>query len=185
MLDHPELDYEVCGQVLAVTAVVERRPAELCLPFIASETHIVGVRRALTEWLRRLGWPVAEVEGIVVAVYEALSNVVEHAYYRASRTIPSASSQPSRGVLHAWEIIEEHGERCQRRITAVVTDYGRWKPAASEPGCPGGGLAIMGENVDQLHVQPSAGGTTVILTSFPHTSTALATYAARAASSAC
>jgi serine/threonine-protein kinase RsbW len=158
----------VLSQVSAVTAVIERRPAELCLPFAASPTSIARVRRALHDWLRRLNWPVADADDIVGAVYEALANVVDHAYYRASATVPTASSQPSRGVLYAWEILEEDAGYLQRRVTAVITDYGRWKPAAQKSGYRGFGLAIMNSNVDRLHIQPSEGGTTVILTSSAH-----------------
>jgi anti-sigma regulatory factor (Ser/Thr protein kinase) len=151
-----------------MTAALQRRSAELCLPFAASARHIVGVRQSLTEWLRRLDWPGIPADKLVLAVHEALANVVDHAYYRASATVPSASSQPSRGVLYAWEIIEGQAGYLQRRVTAVITDYGRWKPSSAGSDRSGRGMAIMTSNTDQFHIQHSAGGTTVILTTAPH-----------------
>jgi hypothetical protein len=47
----------------------------------------------------------------------------------------------------------------------VVTDYGRWKPAAVGLSYRGRGLPLMGACMASVQIQPSSGGTTVTMTS--------------------
>ena len=118
---------------------------------------VSGVRRRLRRWLDVLGWPEAEADDIVLAVNEAVANVVDHAY---------PPDQPGSASMHAW--LSTATSTARRRVVVTVTDRGRW--AAYHPsGVParlrGRGLAMMQACMAEMHVQPSAAGTTVILAS--------------------
>jgi anti-sigma regulatory factor (Ser/Thr protein kinase) len=89
----------------------------------------------------------------VVAVNEALANVVDHADPRGSPV--------GRVQLYAWQAVE-HG---QRRIVAVITDYGRWKPAAVDADYRSRGLPTMATCMDSLHIEATPRGTTVVMSS--------------------
>jgi serine/threonine-protein kinase RsbW len=135
------------------------RPMELWTVLPAAAESVRVARRMLTDWLGTLCWPDDESIDIVLAVNEALSNVVDHAY-------PPAT--PGQAHLYAWEAIDP-GQR-DRRIIAVVTDSGRWKPAAAtDPGnnYRGRGLPMMAGCMDSVHIEPTPQGTTVIMTSRP------------------
>jgi serine/threonine-protein kinase RsbW len=140
-----------------------QRPAELWTGFLASAENAAHARHMLIEWLRALDWPVAAGEDIVLAVYEALANVVDHAYL--ARAHDEEDSTPGAAQLYAWEAVDPSGD--SRRVVAVVTDRGRWKPALTGRRYRGRGLPMMAACMDEVHIQPSAGGTTVIMTSVP------------------
>ena len=108
----------------------------------------------LWEWLSTLDWPAEQRDDIVLAVNEALTNVADHAYP------PDATGQAQ---MYAWEALEH--QRRLRRVVAVVTDYGRWKPAAVGPSYRGRGLPMMEACMASVQIQHSSGGTTVIMTS--------------------
>jgi len=114
---------------------------------------VADTRHLLEQWLRDLCWPTRERINIVVAVNEALTNVADHAYPRGS-TVGGAQ-------LYAWEAVEQG----QRRIVAVITDHGRWKPAAVDADYRSRGLATMAACVDSLHVEATPRGTTVVMSS--------------------
>jgi hypothetical protein len=93
----------------------------------------------------------------VLALNEALANVVDHAYP------PDA---PGTATLHAW--IATHASTAHRRAVVAVTDRGRW--AAHHPESPaaaarGHGLIMMSGCMAELHIQPADAGTTVIMIS--------------------
>jgi anti-sigma regulatory factor (Ser/Thr protein kinase) len=118
----------------------------------------------LADWLAVLCWPDVDCIDLMLAVSEAIANVVDHAY-------PS-HDLVGRAHLFAWETIE-HG---QRRIVMVVTDAGQWKLAPADPGFRGRGLLMMRYCMASVHIEPTPRGTTVIMTSrpvrtIPHSST--------------
>jgi serine/threonine-protein kinase RsbW len=81
-------------------------------------------RRGLTDWLGELNWPHPRSEDIVLAVYEALANVVVHAYPRQPGAATAGEAE-----LFAREVTEDN-RRCLR---AVVTDYGCLSPSPFSP----------------------------------------------------
>jgi serine/threonine-protein kinase RsbW len=130
--------------------------------FPATGSAIAGVRRQVDAWLRQLGWPAEGAQDIVLAVYEALANVVDHAY--------SSDHGPAQrqGRLYVWHALD--GSSGERHVVATVTDHGRWKPppdalADGEPSLRGRGLLMMRACMAQVDLLPGAEGTTVILTS--------------------
>jgi serine/threonine-protein kinase RsbW len=146
---------------------VSSAPADtLWIVFDAIASVIGRARRDVAAWLKTLHWPTDATHDIVLAIYEALANVVDHAY----RDDDGPGERP--GQLYVWQILDATTQ--QRRVVASVIDYGRWKQpttpaepavAAGEPSARGRGLAMMSACMQYVDVQPSAGGTTVILTS--------------------
>lgn len=128
--------------------------AELWTALPASARNVRSARHMLCEWLETLHWPDEQRNDIVLAVNEALSNVVDHAYP------PGATGQAE---LYAWEALDPQEQL--RRIIAVVTDHGRWKPAAVRPSYRSRGLPMMDACMASVQIEPSPGGTSVIMTS--------------------
>jgi anti-sigma regulatory factor (Ser/Thr protein kinase) len=120
----------------------------------AAPTNVRAARRRFASWLDELAWPAAERDDILLAVNEALDNVADHAY---------PPGLIGRAHLNSWQVVEHS----RRHVVAVVTDWGRWKPPPQEPGYRGRGLLMMDACTDNVVVQPSRRGTTVILISAP------------------
>jgi anti-sigma regulatory factor (Ser/Thr protein kinase) len=98
----------------------------------------------LGEWLDTLDWPAPQRDDIVLAVNEALANVVDHAY---------PPDTPGQAQLYAWEALEP--QRQLRRVVAVVTDRGRWKPGMVGPSYRGRGLPMMDACMASVQIEPS------------------------------
>ena len=120
----------------------------------AVHSHARDARERFRRWLASQEWPIFDASDMVLAVHEAVMNVVEHAY------------PPGRAGmchLHAW--VSTTPRTGERRLVATITDRGRW-PDYVEPSADrfrGRGLQLMRGLVAQMHVQRSAGGTTIIL----------------------
>jgi serine/threonine-protein kinase RsbW len=115
------------------------------------------LRRALLAWLGELCWPADETEDLVLAVDEAVANVVDHAYLHAD------AGQDR--VVGVYAVAVPSPER--RRIRVQVVDSGRWRPTRSDPGYRGRGLSMMRACCDSLHIHPTPTGTRVTITSRP------------------
>jgi serine/threonine-protein kinase RsbW len=145
--------------VVAVSTEAGVRPVhadDLVAVVPALPARVRDARDRLRSWLADRGWPQQEAEDMVLAVNEAVTNVVEHAY------------PPGRiGMchLHAW--VSTTPQTGERRLVATVTDRGRWpdhvERASGEDRFRGRGLELMRGLVEQMYVQRSAGGTTIIL----------------------
>ncbi|MFI9814685.1 ATP-binding protein [Saccharothrix variisporea] len=105
------------------------------------------VRVHLDEWLLGLGLSDDDRYDLVVAVNEAVSNAVEHAY------APGAAGS----VRVAGEV------RPDGSVHVVVADDGTWRVPPVELSDRGRGLLLMRENVDEVRVDRSATGTRVTL----------------------
>jgi serine/threonine-protein kinase RsbW len=123
-------------------------------------------RQRVREWLTVWCWPADEIDGIVLALSEAVSNSVEHAYLH----------QP-RGVVEVRGGIETTPDG-QHRVTVIVRDHGRWRPSPCDNENRGRGIALMRACMDTVTIgQPPDHrvGTWVVLRSkpiTPHTSDA-------------
>jgi anti-sigma regulatory factor (Ser/Thr protein kinase) len=137
------------------------RPAPLdlmiVLPAIPSAASLV--RQRTRAWLDTLGWPTDDGEDVVMAVNEAVANVVDHAY----------RGQPHPGEVRVYGWPANHP--AAHRVVITVADGGRWRPVPSDPGYRGRGLHMMHGCMDSVIIQPAAAGTTVIMThaADPHT----------------
>jgi anti-sigma regulatory factor (Ser/Thr protein kinase) len=129
---------------------------DLCRTVPADSSAPLLLREACQRWLQRLGWPDAEAGDLLEAAYEAVTNVVEHAYR------PPVAHQ-----LHelVWfEATHTSHPSGHRRVIISVVDAGRWKPA---PGDSGGGLTRIRNRLATLDIEARETGTTVRLTSHP------------------
>lgn len=128
----------------------------------------------MRRWLAGLAWPEDPAEDIVLAVHEAVSNVIEHAYPAGGIGVitvhgvlvndpPAASwdSAPAAAVF-----------RGARRVRVSVRDDGRWQPDPHDRGDPararGRGLMMMAALMAEMTITAGAeSGTQVELISKP------------------
>jgi serine/threonine-protein kinase RsbW len=120
--------------------------AEMIAPSVA--------RFRVRRWLTGLSWPAGQREDIVLAVSEAVSNAAEHAYLD---TAPG--------------VIEVHGATettsgGQHRVTIIVDDHGRWRPAPLADENRRRGIPLMRACMDTVTIESrdtARTGTRVIL----------------------
>jgi anti-sigma regulatory factor (Ser/Thr protein kinase) len=128
-----------------VAMVVYRRPqTALRLKTDASANQLADVRHRLNAWLQSCAVPGPLATDMVLAVYEACANSVEHAY-RGSR---------SGQVRVDVEIVGG-------TINARVADSGKWK--IPEPGPGGRGLKLIDAVSDRVELEHGPSGTTVTM----------------------
>ncbi|RBM17956.1 ATP-binding protein [Prauserella sp. PE36] len=104
------------------------------------------LRTVLADWGRACGLPDELIADLVLASYEALANVVEHAY-------PASADGTMRLVAR----------RSAGRVTVTISDTGQWREAASPPG-RGHGLRLIRALAPDTTLTTSPTGTTVRLT---------------------
>ena len=109
------------------------------------------LRVCFRHWLRALGAPRGLVEDLCLAVYEALTNVVDHAYHPGHRN----------------PIMSLRARADHDQLMVTVSDQGRWRPP-QHPGYRGRGLVMMRALTTELHLHPTAAGTTVQLRAALH-----------------
>ncbi|GIF47462.1 hypothetical protein Afe04nite_20010 [Asanoa ferruginea] len=149
---------EFCGQLIETLAGDEPRTDDvvvLCLRValpgyhreLACDPHeLRSLRRSLTAWGDQRQVPAEDIAQLILAVGEAASNAIEHAYLdRAPNTITVAVHQ-------------EDGD-----LVATVTDAGTWRHPSAEPGSRGRGTAIMRQLSKVFDRTTTAAGTTVQL----------------------
>jgi anti-sigma regulatory factor (Ser/Thr protein kinase) len=133
--------------------IAPSRPSlHLTLP--ATTTAPQSVRPALRKWLADLGMPQEQSYDTVLAVNEAVSNVVDHAYratpYPGDVTVRARSGRPRNG---------------RGRVRVTISDSGRWRPSCSEPSARGHGLKMIKSCTDTAEIESTASGTQVCLIS--------------------
>lgn len=115
----------------------ERRPA--------CGASMVPLHRLIHRWTRAAVVDEEVGESIVLAVDEAVSNVVEHAY---------------RDVAGDVQVLAVP-RPCGHGVAVVVEDRGIWAVPAADPGFRGRGLALIDELADHHSVTASVAGTTI------------------------
>lgn len=120
-------------------------PLRIEVPAIAD--RLAQIRRGLTAWLQHIGVPDDVIADVVLAVNEAATNCVEHAYLGTD----------------AGEIVVEASVK-DNRLAVCVTDRGEWRTPSSEPSTRGRGILIMRAVGDGVELDNSAHGTTVRMT---------------------
>ena len=132
---------DVALLVLRRRSEEEASPLELSVP---SEPSSLGeVRVAVRRWLSGIGATDTETADLVVAIGEACSNAIEHAY----------------GPVGGRVVIRL--EHTPPDVTATVRDTGNWRPPRGAN--RGRGLAIMRAVSDAADVDHRADGTTVTI----------------------
>lgn len=113
----------------------------------ADPIHLPRIRTMTRSWLASLGLDADTTSDLVLAVNEAASNAIEHAY-----VVPGPADVVA---VHFWT--ERH------HLFVEVQDHGRWKPAAIDPGSRGRGITIMEQTVDSVVIQHGVDGTKVLM----------------------
>lgn len=111
------------------------------------------VRRAVANWLGAAGWPGFAADELVVAVSEAVTNSVEHAY--RERPVGRVAVEVTVRVAGGF-----------RQVDLVVTDFGRWWPGDPDP-LRGNGLALIRALTADSAVETDERGTRVAMTGAP------------------
>lgn len=115
----------------------------------ATSDEAAAMRRSFRSWLSRVADP-DTVDDVTLAVYEALANVVDHAY--------GASSTP--GEMRLWAAVSPP-LAAGRDLVVTVSDDGAWRRAGN-PGWRGRGLSLM-HTLTHASVICGQAGTTVQL----------------------
>lgn len=126
-------------------------PAAFHLDLVAEPAALSLIRDRLREWLRAHQWPDAELEDLILAVNEAASNVVDHAY-------------PS-GVCGNIEIDGHVAVASDRaRVTELtVRDRGRWRLTSVQSQNRRRGIPLMRAVVADLIINGTDRGTSVTM----------------------
>jgi anti-sigma regulatory factor (Ser/Thr protein kinase) len=108
----------------------------------AHAAELSPVRRIVSAWLESAGFGAEEIGSIAVAMTEASTNAIEHAY------------GPADGWFEVEGEILEDGS-----VGLTVRDGGRWRPKARGGG--GRGLALIGRLMDEFEVRRREMGTEI------------------------
>ena len=116
---------------------------ELRLQLRADPKVLAEIRHVLRRWLRHQGADDSQTLEITLAVSEACTNAIEHAYSPAPAEF-SLTATAHEGLL-----------------TFVVTDAGRWRPPRGQD--RGRGLKIIRAAMDDVEVNSSDTGTEIVM----------------------
>ncbi|MFZ1995565.1 MAG: SpoIIE family protein phosphatase [Solirubrobacteraceae bacterium] len=136
--------YEGLRDDVAIVAIQSSEiDDELDLHLSADPKILSDIRLVLRRWLRHHGADDAQTLEITLAVSEACTNAIEHAYS------PGPAEFALRATAH------------EGRVTVVVTDAGRWRAPRGQD--RGRGLTIIRAAMDDVEVNSSEMGTEVVM----------------------
>lgn len=124
-------------------------PEALRLELPADPIALSGVRRLLRRWLRDRGAEEPVLSEVALATNEACANAIEHAYP------PGTASFELRAEVEAGDPGDPG------TVVITVQDSGEWRPPRGES--RGRGLTIMETAMDDVEVDKSPTGTTIIM----------------------
>jgi anti-sigma regulatory factor (Ser/Thr protein kinase) len=124
-----------------------RQDALVRLTWAAEPQHIPPLRAEVRGWLSPLGFSSETVDDIVLAVNEAATNAVDHAY--------AAPGAENTFEVSLW--LEDGA------LHVEIADHGRWRLREVAPSGRGFGIMIMKELIDSVVVDHGPSGTSVLL----------------------
>ncbi|WP_233157890.1 SpoIIE family protein phosphatase [Actinokineospora bangkokensis] len=130
-----------------VALLLYRHPAPLHMDLTADAEDIAPARGALRGWLNRCGLDPVQVQNILVAAGEAVTNAIEHGH---------RESPGGRVLLRAAALIDA--------LHITVTDTGSWKlPNPQQNPHRGRGITLMRALMNDVTIESDTTGTTVHL----------------------
>lgn len=115
----------------------------LLLTECATSATAAGARSRLTDWAHQHSVPPDTVDDVVYAAYEAIANVVEHAYSDRGGTF----------TLHATYT--------PNQLCVTVSDTGKWSPPRRRGVDRGRGIQLIRALADSVHIATGDSGTSV------------------------
>jgi anti-sigma regulatory factor (Ser/Thr protein kinase) len=128
-------------QLRSVAPVTERSTTDVKLTLPARPENVSVIRHVLGAFAEALRLPDDLVEDLRLAVTEACTNVVRHAYPADVPGPVEISIVPTDGF-----------------VTVIVSDHGRGIGASSDTTGPGLGLPLIAAIADEVELQPVQGG---------------------------
>ncbi len=125
-------------------------PGAVSMVLMADPVSLSVVRQRFRTWLGALCWPADEIDDIILAVNEAVSNAVEHA---------DAPVFASEVRVAARQLTEDDGSR---RVVIGVSDNRRWCPRQTQRGL---GLLMIHTCMDRVQFDRTRDVTTMLMTS--------------------
>ncbi|MFR9806418.1 SpoIIE family protein phosphatase [Pseudonocardia sp. RS010] len=131
-----------------VVVLARRVPEPLTRSMPADAECLAPMRRAIAEWAARCGLGEDGTTDLQLAVGEAVTNSVEHAY--------AGSPEPAADAVRLDLELQPDGS-----VAVRVVDRGLWRPPPVDPGYRGRGLALIRELAENVEVIPADDGTEV------------------------
>src|ERR1700754_4759401 len=128
-------------QLRSVPVVTERTTTDVKLTLPARPENVSVIRHVLGAFAEALRLPDDLGEDLRLAVTEACTNVVRHAYPADIPGPVEISIVPSEDV-----------------VSVIVSDHGRGIGASSDTNGPGLGLPLIAAIADEVELQPVPGG---------------------------
>jgi PAS domain S-box-containing protein len=119
-------------------------PAPLLVRLPATPASLRTSRQQVTGWAARAGLSQGHAVDLHLALGEAATNAIEHAY-------------PDGDGEFTIEVARTH----TGGVRATVSDRGRWRPPPSDPGYRGRGLMVIREIAENVEIQRGERGTRV------------------------
>jgi anti-sigma regulatory factor (Ser/Thr protein kinase) len=130
-----------------IAMVVYRQPPfPLELDLEAEPESLAGIRQDLRRWLRLGGVETEKISDIVLAVAEAATNAIEHAYRNVAA-----------GRVNIKAAIENHD------VVITIRDTGSWQPPAPDSGQRGRGISLIRALTDETEISTDEQGTLVTM----------------------
>jgi anti-sigma regulatory factor (Ser/Thr protein kinase) len=127
-------------------------PPPLDLVLTADWVSPSVARDRVRRWLRTNGWTGPSIDDFVLAINEAVSNSIEHGYGIGADDPAGAGT------------VELRGEITGHQTTFTIRDRGVWRPPVDDPkSTRGQGIRLMRACVDEVTIDFSGEGTTVVL----------------------
>ncbi|TSD99578.1 SpoIIE family protein phosphatase [Skermania sp. ID1734] len=134
-----------------VALLLFQPPPELHIAFAPRPTELAPARNRLREWLTDCNVEAADAHAILIAVGEACTNSIEHAF---------TTSAGQTGIDSAAARVTVTASMTGAECTVTVTDNGWWRPPEIST-LRGRGLLLMRGLMDDVELEPSENGTSV------------------------
>lgn len=137
-------------------SVITTRRSALHQTFLSSNATPSLVRKTLTVWMTEREIGELHIEDLILAVSEAVTNVVDHAY----RNVETPGCVEV-DIELTYE--PDHEDGPERWVTIAVTDYGIWRSERADKGFRGRGLQMIQACTDWRYLERRTVGTRVTM----------------------